>query len=79
MMTYLTEEEKNSYDALLQIVIGLQHCKTKRDVVELLKEAQGLAVDEYKQYVREIFNKVKKKYFFPDTIIINDIKKELGL
>jgi hypothetical protein len=43
-LNYLTEEEaKMPLDmALLQIVLGLQTCKTKGDVVRLLKDAVEL-------------------------------------
>lgn len=43
-LNYLTEEEaKMPLDwALLQIVMGLQTCKTKGDAVELLKDAVEL-------------------------------------
>lgn len=43
-MSYLTDEEKNMPlgVALLQLTIGLQTCKTKKDVVELLQDAVQL-------------------------------------
>ena len=43
-LRYLTEEEaKMPLDmALGQIVLGLQTCKTKGDVIELLKDAYEL-------------------------------------
>jgi hypothetical protein len=43
-LNYLTEEEANMplEMALLQLVLGLQTCKTKDDVVELLRDAVEL-------------------------------------
>lgn len=43
-LNYLTEEEAKMplEMALLQIVLGIQHCKTKKDVGELLKDAVEL-------------------------------------
>lgn len=47
-MAYLTEEERQmpNETALLQLVLGLQYCKTKEDAKDLLKEAQKLHTDK---------------------------------
>ena len=58
-MSYLIDKEKEDNDmALLQICTGLQSCNTKGDVVELLKEAQQLEVEKYKQRVKQAILKI---------------------
>ena len=44
-LNYLTEEEVKKLtleEALLQLALGLQTCDTRKDVVELLKDAVEL-------------------------------------
>lgn len=60
-MNYLTEEEKKMPNEmrLLQLALGLESCRTRKDAHELLKEAQEIAVEDYKQKVREALDKIK--------------------
>jgi hypothetical protein len=46
-MTYLTEEEKKMpiNMMLMQVVLGLQTCKTKGDVRELLQEVYDIGYE----------------------------------
>lgn len=52
-MGYLTDKERKMPHRikLLQIVLGLQTCKTKGEVADLLEEVQELAIQDYKKKV----------------------------
>ena len=54
-MSYLTAEEKKmtNEEILLQVVLALQRCDTKGEAVKLLQEIQEIAVNKYKQRVRD--------------------------
>jgi hypothetical protein len=49
-MSYLTKEEKNfELDLLLlQCVLGLEYCKTRRDVMNILEEVYFIGYDDGK-------------------------------
>ena len=56
-LNYLTEEEaKMPLDmALVQIALGLQTCKTKGEVVELLKDAVELGRRQERENLQKLF------------------------
>lgn len=57
---YLTEKERkmSQRGRLLQYVLGIQSCKTKGDVAELLKEIEDLAIKKASAETRK--NLIKK-------------------
>lgn len=62
-MTYLTKKEREMPNdmAMLQLVLGLQSCKSKEDAVELLKEAQSLQADNILKKLDSLTDFMEKK------------------
>lgn len=89
-MSYLTEEEKKMPNdvRVLQLVLGLQTCKTKKDAGDLIKEAQELAIEDYKKRVKNIIEKLRHRTIDGklhlntskgELIVANDVLKEIGI
>ena len=84
---YLTEEEKKMPKdlMLLQISLGLQSCKTKGDVVDLLNEVYDISkqnerneiIKEVEKMIDEYFMEIEQHIYTTYKEDINLIKTEL--
>lgn len=62
---YLSESEQKMpiHLALCQLVLGLQTCKTKYDVIELLQDVRALEERRQLKYFKSKLEDLKKKCF----------------
>ena len=67
---YLSEQEAKMEPALvdLQIVLGLEHCKTKKDVLELLRDVRQherlqIIEQQRKRITNNLIQDEKEKYY----------------
>jgi len=80
MGDYLTDEEKKMpiKMQLLQYVLGIQSCKTKGDVVELLEEIRTQAkLEGEKDFAKRMIDRINVKYDGMNTEIVKIIEEEL--